>query len=918
MKLVIPPSLELLFDFSALETELSESTSPLLPLKKAVKSIYEKQVEQFQEKQNIVHLIRERSQAVDIILTMAWSYYNLGENAALLAVGGYGRGELHPYSDVDLLLLHNAEYDLTDESGENKEFIENLHLFIALLWDIGLEIGHSVRTVDECIKEAENDITIISNLMESRLITGDKTLYEQLSCQLSPDNIWPTKDFTAAKIAEKKKRYLKFNETAYNLEPNIKEGPGGLRDIQIIGWVAKRHFGVESLKDLVGHNFLTPHEYEQLEHGQNFLWKIRFALHVLCQRHEERLLFDYQRELAQQFGYQDCEGKLAVESFMADYYQTVMELERLNEMLLQYFQEVIIFSDSDAKPIKINRRFINYKGYIAAANQSVFRNYPFALLEIFLLLCQNPELKGVRASTIRLIRAHCYLIDDSFRKDLRCRTLFMEILRQPFGITHEMRRMNRYGVLAAYIPEFKQIVGQMQHDLYHAYTVDEHTLKVLRNARRLFVPEHAQELPLASKIAYYLPKPELLYLAVLFHDIAKGRGGRHEELGAVDAEQFCQLHDLNLRDTRLVCWLVRNHLVMSMTAQRKDINDPVVIHEFALLVGESQYLDYLYMLTISDIRATSPKVWNSWKDSLLIQLYNLTKIALNKGLENPQQQEECIKNFKAIALGKLLDNNYSQEKITQLWSALPKEYFIKFQVEEIVWQTEAILDVYQQEPDRERCTKNGSDKDAAQANISSQKPIVLLRTHKERGGTEIFIYTREANHVFAMVTATLSQLILDVTEAKTVTSSNGCTYHTYFVLEGDGSIVTDKERIETIKQALEEKLSQDTFILPALVQRLSRTQKQFSHNTLVHFDEDLENNQTIMTISAANRPSLLSHIGQALIECHVSLDNAKISTFGEKVEDVFVIRDENQQIITDIKKQEAIRRAIIQLIDEIE
>ncbi len=901
MQLTISPSLEILFDFSSLETELAQSKSPLLPLKAAVKSIYEKQTQQFQEKHNIVHLIHERAQAIDIILTLAWSYYNLGENAALLAVGGYGRGELHPHSDVDLLLLHDAELTL-DENSQNAEFVENLQLFIALLWDIGLEIGHSVRTVDECIKEAENDITVISNLMESRLITGDPALYEQLSSQLSPNNIWPTKDFTAAKINEKNQRYLKFNETAYNLEPNIKEGPGGLRDIQIIGWVAKRHFDVESLKELVGHNFLTPHEYEQLENGQKFLWKIRFALHVLCKRHEERLLFDYQRELAQQFGYTDCEGKLAVECFMTDYYQTVMQLERLNEMLLQYFQEIIIFSDVDAEPKKINRRFISYKGYIAAANKNIFRNYPFALLEIFLLLCQDPELKGVRASTIRLIRANGYLIDDSFRKDLRCRTLFMEILRQPFGITHEMRRMNRYGVLAAYIPEFKQIVGQMQHDLYHAYTVDEHTLKVLRNTRRLFVRKHADELPLASKVAQYIPKPELLYIAALFHDIAKGRGGRHDELGAIDAELFCQKHDLSHKDTRLVSWLVKNHLLMSMVAQRKDINDPAVIHEFALQVGESQYLDYLYMLTVSDIRATSPKVWNSWKDSLLSQLYNLTKIALNKGLENPQQQEEYIKNFKALALGRLTDKNFSQTSITELWATLPDEYFIKFQPDEIVWQTEAILN-----------NSGGVPKNT----------LVLIRTHDERGGTEIFIYTRKEDYVFALVTSTLSQLLLDVTEAKTVSSSNDYTYHTYFILEEDGSAVTDKERIERIRQSLEDKLSQDQlsqdkFILPVISQRLSRSQKQFSLKTKVQFDEDLENNQTLMTITASNRPALLSHVGQALIECDVSLDNAKISTFGEKVEDVFVIRDKNEQIITDIKQQENIRRAIIRRVDEIE
>ncbi|WP_198264056.1 [protein-PII] uridylyltransferase [sulfur-oxidizing endosymbiont of Gigantopelta aegis] len=910
MPLSISPSLEVLFDFNSLEAELAQSKTPLIPLKAAVKAVYEKQILQFQEKHNVVHLIHERSQAIDIILSLAWSYYNLGENAALLAVGGYGRGELHPHSDVDLLLLHDAEHCLDEacldeQSDANKAFVENLQMFITLLWDIGLEIGHSVRTVDECIKEAEDDITIISNLMESRLITGDQKLYEQLACQLSPDNLWPTKTFTAAKIQEKNQRYLKFNETAYNLEPNIKEGPGGLRDIQLIGWVAKRHFDVDSLKQLVGHNFLTPYEFEQLENGQNFLWKIRFALHVLCKRHEERLLFDYQRELAQQFGCQDCAGKLAVECFMTDYYQTVMQLERLNEMLLQYFQEVIIFSDATTEPKKINRRFINYKGYIAAANKNIFRQYPFALLEIFLLLCQDPKLKGVRASTIRLIRANNYLIDDSFRKDLRCRSLFMEILRQPFGITHEMRRMNRYGVLEAYIPEFKQIVGQMQHDLYHAYTVDEHTLKVLRNTRRLFVEKHDDELPLGSKIAKTLPKPELLYLAALFHDIAKGRGGQHAELGAVDVEQFCQKHDLNHQDIRLVTWLVRNHLIMSSTAQRKDINDPGVIHEFALQVGDNLYLDYLYMLTVSDIRATSPKIWNSWKGSLLSQLYNLTKVALNKGLENPQRQEEYIKNFKTIALDKLSDKNIAQADIMALWSTLPDEYFIKFQPKEIVWQTAAILSL-------------GSDSHTSEAD----KPLVLISTLGEHGGTEIFIYTKKQDYIFSLVTSTLSQLLLDVIEAKTISSSNGYIYHTYFVLEADGSVVTDEERIATIRLSLEENLAQDRaekdeLELPTITQRLSRSEKQFSHETLVQFDEDLENNQTLMSISAANRPSLLSHIGQALIECQISLDNAKISTFGEKVEDVFVIRDRNNQMITDIKQQEGIRKAIIRRIEAI-
>lgn len=880
------------FDPLELENKLQQSTSPIIPLKTAVRSIYDIQKQQFAEGYNISLLINERSHAIDIVLSLAWNFYHLSRyDIDLVAVGGYGRGELHPHSDVDLLLLHDDTLD------SDAEFSDNLQAFITILWDIGLEIGHSVRSIEESIIEAKNDITVISNLMESRLIIGPGKLFRQLTQNLDPQHLWPTREFTAAKIAEKNNRYLKFNETAYNLEPNIKEGPGGLRDIQIIGWVAKRHFGVESLKQLVGHNFLTPDEYKQLKQGQSFLWKIRFALHILCKRHEERLLFDYQRELAGQFGYADCEGKLAVECFMKEYYQTVTELERLNEMLLQYFQEVIIYGDSDDLPRKINRRFIVFRGYIAAANKDVFKRYPFALLEIFLLLCQNPEIKGVRASTIRLIRAHLYLIDDTFRKDISCRALFMDILRQPYGITHEMRRMNRYGVLAEYLPPFKKIVGQMQHDLYHAYTVDEHTLKLLRNVRRFFLEEHDHEFPLPSKIAKRLPKPELLFIASIFHDIGKGRGGKHEEYGAIEVEAFCQLHDISQKDTRLIIWLVRNHLIMSMTAQRKDIGDPHVINEFASLVKTHEYLDYLYLLTIADIRATSPRVWNNWKGSLLMELYNLTQHALKQGLENPLLKDEKIQVSKSMALDTLTSEHFTRNNIDQVWNSLPEEYFLKFQIEEIVWQTRAIIE-----------HKKRSDQ--------QHDPLVLIREHQPSGSTEIFIYAPMQDYVFTIVTSVLAKMMLNITEAKTITSSDSFAYHIYFVLEENGEGVTDPERLDNISHSLEQQLSQKESQIPAGSDRLSRSMKQFSLETRVQFDEDLENNQTILSITASNRPALLSRIGLALIECNVHMVNTKISTFGEKAEDVFTIVDENHQIITDIKKQEKIRQTIIRLIDE--
>jgi [protein-PII] uridylyltransferase len=384
----------------------------------------------------------------------------------------------------------------------------------------------------------------------------------------------------------------------------------------MIGWVAKRHFGLDSLQELVAEGFLTDSEYRALMEGQHFLWKVRFALHMTTGRREDRLLFDLQRTLADQFGYRSDERRLAVEWFMMDYYRTIQELSRLNEMLLQLFQEVILYVDDPGDPVEINRRFQTRKGFLEVANDRVFRRYPFALLELFLILQQHSEIKGVRASTIRLVRDHRYLIDENFRNNIRSRSLFMEIFRQPHGLTHELRRMNRYGILAAYYPAFEKIVGQMQHDLFHAYTVDEHTLFVVRNLRRFSVPKFNHEFPLCSRISNRLPKPELLYLAGFFHDIAKGRGGNHSELGATDAMEFLRLHGLSDYDQKLVGWLVQNHLLMSQTAQRRDISDPDVINEFARQIGDRTRLDYLYLLTVADIRGTNPTLWNSWKDAL--------------------------------------------------------------------------------------------------------------------------------------------------------------------------------------------------------------------------------------------------------------------------------------------------------------
>ncbi|HHO59780.1 MAG TPA: [protein-PII] uridylyltransferase, partial [Thiotrichales bacterium] len=517
-------------------------------------------------------------------------------------------------------------------------------------------IGHSVRTLDECVAEAEKDITVTTNIMEARLLAGSETLFDEMKTRTGPDRIWDSKAFFQAKLEEQIQRNGKFNDTAYNLEPNIKESRGGLRDIQMIGWVAKRHFNADSLEELVNNGFLLEDEYQTLCDGQHLLWQLRCSLHYLAGRREDRLLFDYQRQLADEFGYKDNEDaprNEAIEAFMQRYYRTVIKLEQLNEMLLQHFREAIIYGDEPGSPQIINERFQVSHGYIEIRRPDTFRKNPTALLELFVLLEENPDIQGVRASTIREIRQSLPLIDDAFRQSEEARQLFMRILSHSRGITHELRRMHRYGILAAYIPAFDSIVGRMQYDLFHAYTVDQHTLFVIRNMRRFSVPEFCHEFPLASGVFQHLKEPRLLYLAGLFHDIAKGRHGDHSELGAVDAYNFCRAHGLKEKQAKLVSWLVASHLIMSMTAQRRDLSDPDVIADFAEKVSTLEKLDYLYLLTISDIRATNPKQWNNWKDKLLSELYNKTASLLNRGLENQQSKLENIIAIQTSALRKL-------------------------------------------------------------------------------------------------------------------------------------------------------------------------------------------------------------------------------------------------------------------------
>src|SRR5579863_8240792 len=702
-------------------------------------------------------LVHARAALVDSLLRETWRTHRIEamDSWALVAVGGYGRAELHPCSDIDILLLVPAPLD-----DRGRQAVEAL---VTFLWDIGLEVGHSVRTIGECAQESTNDVGVMTTLLEARLIEGSAALLEEMRHALSPQLVWPVREFFDAKVREQTDRHLKAHDTAYNLEPNVKTGPGGLRDIHTIAWVAKRHFGSDTLDGLATHGFLSQAELRRLKQAQAFLWKVRFGLHVLTGRREDRLLFDHQLRLAQTFGYEDASYTLAVEQFMQRYYRTVMDVSLLNELLLQVFREAILTESEPPWPL--NARFQVRNGSLEAVSGEVFARTPSAILELFVLLQQNPEIKGVRASTMRAVARNLWLIDEEFRQNPRNHRLFLEIVRAPAGVTHELRRMNAYGVLGRYIPAFGRVVGRMQFDLFHAYTVDEHTLFVVSNLRRFAIPRYDHELPEASRVMQQLPRQEIVYLAALFHDLAKGRGGDHSELGAVDAEAFCLEQGLSPYDARLVAWLVRHHLELSITSQKQDISDPQVINGFARKVGDEAHLDYLYVLTCADVRGTNPKLWNSWKASLFKDFYQRVKRALRRGLESPIDPEHLVRETQDAARRLLLEHAVSEASILGVWTRFSAGYFLQHSPEEVAWHTQLL----------------------AEREAGSDEPLVALDPHSVRGTTAVLIFTRPRRHGFARTTAALDQLGLNIVDARITPSGDGFSLDLYHVLEDDGA-----------------------------------------------------------------------------------------------------------------------------------
>ncbi|WP_367110777.1 [protein-PII] uridylyltransferase [uncultured Psychrobacter sp.] len=826
---------------------------------------------------SIRQLVAARACAIDDLLIALFERFGLNDtDLALFATGGYGRGELSLYSDVDILLL-----SLTRISSEVSAKIDKL---VALLWDIGLEPSLSVRDTSDCL-EAAKDHTVASALLEARLLTGNETL--QKVPHAIVNKRWSPREFYEVKTAEAKARYLRHNATEYNLEPNIKTAPGGLRDIHIIGWVTKRYFRVSKLYDLVQQDFLTEKEFDELQFAESYLWQIRHYLHELTKRNENKLLFDYQRDIAELMGYEtqpDDAPNAAVERFMRDYYRCAMQISTLSEMLINHYYETIIEPElpDDERPIKrpINARFNQVGDQIAIAHHRVFAQTPAAIMEMFLLMGQY-GIKNIRTRTVRALKIAARGIDQAYRDNSEHQALFLANLKEQNYLFHRLRAMNRYGVLGSYIPAFAQVTGMMQYDLFHRYTVDAHTLFLIRILHRFTDPNYAQDFPLISAIFQRIERKEIIVLAAMFHDIAKGRGGNHSQLGETEATQFCLAHGMSQADAHLVGWLTRYHLLMSMTAQKKDISDPEVVTVFANLVGNVTHLNHLYVLTVADMNATNPQLWNSWRATLMKQLYSQTRRILRADIDAPTNRRDMISATRKQTLARLdsVDNQHmNRDEVLRLWDDLGDEYFLREIVEDILWHTEAILN----HPPIGRA----SDTDSA--------PLVVLREHRELAldAVQVFVYTQDQANLFAVTMAVFDQMNLDVLDARIITATRNFALDSYVLLDRSGTLLTDKDTQQELKQRLI-----DAFKNPAApkltYKRLPRQLRHFEVPTVISFDFNEASSQHIMNLQTLDQPGLLARVGQIFLQQGIEVHAARITTLGERAEDMFYISDQH-------------------------
>ena len=798
-------------------------------------------------------LLRHHRQLVDVILRGLWADYHMPSTLALVAVGGYGRGELYPQSDVDVLILR------PDSAAADEELA--IGRFLSAMWDTGFEVGHSARTLAECRGEMQVDVTVRTSLLENRLLAGSRRLFRSLREVLASD--LDVLAFYDAKVLEQQQRYIHYHDLSTNLEPNIKESPGGLRDLQSILWIARAAGMGTRWSQLASRGLLTFDEVRHISRAERVLQHLRIRLHYLAARREDRLVFDLQSQLAASFGLVDNKQKRASEQLMQRYYRAAKAIRQSNVFLLQDLYTKLFPSDPVPHPIDDDFQALNE--LLDIRRDDTFERDPGAILASFVTMQRHPELKGMSTRSLRALWQARRHIDPRFRRDPAHRALFMQMLREPRGITHELRRMNQYGILGRYIPAFGRIVGQMQHDLFHVYTVDEHILMVVRNLRRFTEAQHAHEYPLCSRLIADFERKELLYVAGLFHDIGKGRGGDHSRLGAADARRFCRQHALDAEDTNLVTWLVDQHLLMSTTAQKQDVSNPDVVVAFAGRVLTDRRLVALYLLTVADIRGTSPKVWNGWKAKLLEDLFQATRRVL-AGDSGTATLQDSLAERQGEALRILRTYGLREDAHRSLWMQIESVYFQRHTAEEIAWETRQLY-----------------------YRVDASQPVVKARPSKAGEGLQICVYVRDQPNLFARICGFFGKLQFNIVEAKIYTTRDNFALDTFTVLDPESNRTSYRDLTSYIEYELTKRLADQS--PPDLVApgRVSRRLKAFPLSPEVAIFPDDKGSHFILELIAGDRPGLLASIAGILASQNISVHSAKINTLGERAEDVFLI-----------------------------
>lgn len=821
-------------------------------------------------------LARRRGESVERVVAHVWMAC-LGEvgETTLFAVGGFGRGLLFPYSDVDLLALVVAP---------EPPRLRALEQFFTTLWDIGLKVGHAVRDPAQCRALAAQDASVFTSLLDARRLAGDPALDASLRAIVDDPQLWPPPAYVAARLAERNARHARYDDTAYNLEPNLKDGPGGLRTLDSLRWMGKRLAHANDLSDMVAEGLLDPAEQATLEQSEATLRRYRFALHLEAGRPEERLLFDYQRALAARLGFEDEHAKnLGVEQFMQGYYRAASQVERLGVQVAERFEEML---EPLGEAVPVGEEFLRYGTRLAARDPQLFMRRPAALVDIFMARLDQPGVLGFSADTMRRIHQATAVHGDALADDREVLASFLKLLRRGAPAVEALWRMNRHGLLATILPAFGKVFGRMQYDLFHVYTVDEHTLRVLRNMARFAEPGAQKEFSLGCEIWRTLPTPEVLLLAALFHDIAKGRGGDHSVLGEEEARAFCTRLGLPAADTERVAWLVRWHLLMSTTAQRQDITDPDVVHRFAEIVGDRERLGQLYLLTIADIIGTSPRLWNGWKDRLLADLYTATRYALRSDTDLPRDAGVRVNECSEHALALLMNEGYAEADVVRVWVDFPELSFLRHRPEQIAWQTAAILQA------------------------KGAVPLVAVHPLSVRGSTELFVYTPDRDGLFATVTAVLDRLRFSVMESRILSSHTGMALDTFLLLEADTQQPASAQRAEELQQRLQRALTQSTGVQPSR-RGMSRHQKHFQMAPQISFHA--AGDRTQLALVGADRPGLLAAVAQVLLDTGTRVHDARIATFGERVEDFFQLTDRNDAALDDMH-QDRLLRALLERI----